>query len=256
MKIRNFLLTVALAFSTTPVFAAFTYEVIKTGYGDWHNPQDFDHMQSYYKIRITEGRGDIYLSEWMDSFNSTKQVDALTEKGVAQYGYHVLNTDEQKIWTISEEVNNPDHYISIEDYTSPNSNETMVRHGYYLGTFSAGQEIDIYMKNLSGGSAWSNSSRDMGGYLTGNTVDEVALAKMGYYTDGSPTKGDYNTKLAAMALMPLAELDTGNNVRAYFGIYGKESFGSPLPTPVVTLLIALGFGAAFVMYRNRKQVKA
>ncbi len=33
-------------------------------------------------------------------------------------------------------------------------------------------------------------------------------------------------------------------------------FGSPLPTPVVTLLIALGFGAAFVMYRNRKQVKS
>ena len=34
------------------------------------------------------------------------------------------------------------------------------------------------------------------------------------------------------------------------------TFGSPLPTPVITLLIALGFGAAFVMYRNRKQVKA
>ena len=34
------------------------------------------------------------------------------------------------------------------------------------------------------------------------------------------------------------------------------TFGSPLPTPVVTLLIALGFGVAFVMYRNRKQAKA
>ena len=34
------------------------------------------------------------------------------------------------------------------------------------------------------------------------------------------------------------------------------TFGQPLPTPVVTLLIALGLGAAFVMYRNRKQVKA
>ena len=32
--------------------------------------------------------------------------------------------------------------------------------------------------------------------------------------------------------------------------------GQPLPTPVVTLLIALGFGAAFMMYRNRKQAKA
>ena len=30
-------------------------------------------------------------------------------------------------------------------------------------------------------------------------------------------------------------------------------FGAPLPTPVVTLLIALGLGAAFVLYRGRKQ---
>jgi hypothetical protein len=35
-----------------------------------------------------------------------------------------------------------------------------------------------------------------------------------------------------------------------------QTFGAPLPTPVVTLLIALGLGAALVMYRNRKQVKA
>ena len=32
----------------------------------------------------------------------------------------------------------------------------------------------------------------------------------------------------------------------------RISFGAPLPAPVVTLLIALGFGAALVMYRNRK----
>ncbi len=32
--------------------------------------------------------------------------------------------------------------------------------------------------------------------------------------------------------------------------------GSPLPAPIVTLLIAFAFGGAFVMYRNRKQVKA
>ena len=44
--------------------------------------------------------------------------------------------------------------------------------------------------------------------------------------------------------------------------YGKGNhaaditFGAPLPTPVVTLLIALAFGAGFVMYRNRKQAKA
>lgn len=40
-------------------------------------------------------------------------------------------------------------------------------------------------------------------------------------------------------------------------IYDKViTIGKPLPTPVITLLIALGFGAALVMYRNRKQVNA
>ena len=44
--------------------------------------------------------------------------------------------------------------------------------------------------------------------------------------------------------------DTGTTKKAEF------TFGSPLPTPVVTLLIALAFGGAFVMYRNRKQARA
>ena len=42
----------------------------------------------------------------------------------------------------------------------------------------------------------------------------------------------------------------GEHMKAEF------TFGTPLPTPVITLLIALGFGAALVLYRNRKQVKA
>jgi hypothetical protein len=42
----------------------------------------------------------------------------------------------------------------------------------------------------------------------------------------------------------------GNNKSA------RVTFGQPLPAPIVTLLIALGFGAALVMYRNRKQEKA
>jgi len=52
---------------------------------------------------------------------------------------------------------------------------------------------------------------------------------------------------------------------SYGNLTGKDNkehmkaeftFGQPLPAPVVTLLIALGFGAALVIYRNRKQAKA
>ncbi len=59
--------------------------------------------------------------------------------------------------------------------------------------------------------------------------------------------------------------DSPHNTVYYGFINGNEgggndkaaqvTFGAPLPAPVMTLLIALGFGAALVMYRNRK-VKA
>jgi len=52
---------------------------------------------------------------------------------------------------------------------------------------------------------------------------------------------------------------TGTDVKGMIstnGIPEASVVGSPLPAPLVTLLIALGFGAALVMYRNRKQVNA
>ena len=44
-----------------------------------------------------------------------------------------------------------------------------------------------------------------------------------------------------------------NGAMFLVGAGASETFGSPLPTPVVTLLIALGLGAVIVMYRARKQ---
>ena len=52
------------------------------------------------------------------------------------------------------------------------------------------------------------------------------------------------------------ELGTGTHAADISFSPSAKTFGSPLPAPVVTLLIALACGAGFVMYRNRKQVKA
>jgi len=56
-------------------------------------------------------------------------------------------------------------------------------------------------------------------------------------------KSSWNLNNGALFLVAVNEKSTG-------------PAGSPLPAPVVTLLIALGFGAALVMYRNRKLAKA
>ncbi len=58
-----------------------------------------------------------------------------------------------------------------------------------------------------------------------------------YY--GTPNKFPNNGALFIVS--------AGTNVKL-----AEQTFGSPLPAPVVTLLIALGFGVALVMYRNRK----
>lgn len=62
----------------------------------------------------------------------------------------------------------------------------------------------------------------------------------------------YTTKSTPANTVYFGKLDDmggGNDKSA------EITFGAPLPAPVVTLLIALGFGGALVMYRNRK-VKA
>ena len=52
----------------------------------------------------------------------------------------------------------------------------------------------------------------------------------------------------------LDDKGSGNHAADFsFGAGSGETFGTPLPTPVTTLLIALGLGGAFMMYRNRKQ---
>lgn len=47
------------------------------------------------------------------------------------------------------------------------------------------------------------------------------------------------------------QLEYNNGAVILVGV--NKTFGAPLPAPIVTLLIALGFGAALVMFRSRKQ---
>jgi len=250
MKLRNLVLTAALAFAATPVFAAFTYEVIRTGY-DQYNPPG-PNQDSFYKIQITNGTGDIYLSDWIDNIGDSHQEDSLTQKGIQHIGYYYLDSkDASKIGSNNIMGLGTDIMpVEVESQLSPqNGVKTITRYAYKLGTFTEGDVIEIYMDDVNG-SVRSNTTKYMGGYGEGvPNVDQLVF----YQTN-------YNWDLSRQ-LMPLAALDTGNGHRVFFGIYGNESeggetFGQPLPAPVVTLLIALALGGALVMYRNRKQVKA
>ena len=247
MKLRNLLVIVALTFAATPVFAAFTYEVVRTGY-DQYNPPG-QNQDSFYTIRITGGTGDIYLSDWIDNIGDSHQEDNLTQKGINHYGYYYVDSkDQSKINTGNVmELGVDATPIAIETVKSPWNDNQITRYAYKLGTFTEGDEIELYMDDVNG-SVRSNTTKYMGAYGDGvPVVDQLVFYQ-----------NNYNWDLTRQ-LMPLAALDTGNGHRVFFGIHGSESkgtMGAPLPAPVVTLLIALAFGGALVMYRKHKQAKA
>ena len=89
----------------------------------------------------------------------------------------------------------------------------------------------------------------VGGNGNGNTTDSI-------YNKSAINGSDFYVVDNVVYFGKAQWIDHYNNGAVFVvGVKGTP-VGSPLPTPVVTLLIALGLGAALVMYRNRKQVKA
>jgi hypothetical protein len=121
---------------------------------------------------------------------------------------------------------------------------------------------------------------DIGGHSTPNvykfsvSFDDTAYDQVGILgRNGSPKQkvNSVENKPATngssfnyLATEKVLTFKNGNDIKAAIlvnapvdgGSGNGGNQGAPLPAPVTTLLIALGFGAALVMYRNRKQAKA
>ena len=91
-----------------------------------------------------------------------------------------------------------------------------------------------------------------------NTVyvpaDVTKLGAWGYQgNSGSTVYSGTNVKQAAF---DFSKTEIGTNKFVFANkseVKGVVTIGRPLPTPVVTLLIALALGAGLVLYRSRKQ---
>ena len=219
------------------------YDVIRTRYNETEKSVA-NNQDTLYKIRITGESVDLYLTDWMDSYQSTKQVDALTSKSIVEYGYYSLKSDDYKIYTMDEEYfNDPDLFVEDAQkytYTNPSNGqkgETMYRHGYYLGTFSSGEEIELYMKDSNGNSVKSFSTVDQGGAFGDgiDNYDQVVAANLVEQNREAYLNNDNAKVAAAKKAMPLAALDTnwenvaqgkGEAHRVFFGIYGMPGSGN------------------------------
>ncbi len=154
---------------------------------------------------------------------------------------------------VHDTANGADAYYWEKDQTVNNVNKVMVtltkpeagNWRYYLYSLTTNWEVELQKGSHS--VYLDSASTQYGVRAYQSNGGGAAENKTCFSGVNSPTQGGFQF--------------IGNDTTNQF-VFGKNgdvkgvvSFGSPLPAPVVTLLIALGFGAALVMYRNRK-VKA
>ena len=273
------ILTAALALTASTAFAALTFEVVETPYEKnawWTPPHGSD---QYYKIVFTGGSGDFYISDWISGIGSSetnpdgtpKLMSTIANVGVTQYGYYYVNSNDKSLIGTGDikDVGANENRIQIEEKTFA-SGETVHRYGYKLGTFKAGDEIEIYMATASG-SARSNSgyvpgTPYYGGYDSRNNVDELVKYNLAGGTQQAYDQKGWTVVEDAKTAMPLAELAVNGlkTTRVFYGFYvgtgkeggggGGETFGSPLPGGLQIALIAGLFGLGFWYVRRRKAI--
>ena len=131
------------------------------------------------------------------------------------------------------------------------------RYGYELGTFTAGDEVEIWMRKGSA-EVGSNSHNGPSRYNRGDEADQWVTRANGYDRD------------KAMEIMPIAQLYPYNGYQVKFGISGAEyvgggqgggqggggngASGQPLPGGLQIALIAGLFGLGFWYIRRRKAI--
>jgi len=257
MKHLLAILTVALVGAAAPVFAAFNYEVVTDHYQNYfHEGTDFE----FYKIKVTEGTGKIYITDFLNNIYDSNQTDSIYQQGITRYGYYdVKGKDPTYQPSVNDyhmkDVNTTDRIV-VDSYKAGEWNNEATRYGYELGTFSAGDEIAIYVEqgayNAAVGSFTGVEGRNTSRY-DAYSVDALAQFRNNW---------DWN---AAKAAMPIAELTLyhadGGSTQLRFGLMGAESegggtFGAPLPGGTAIYVIAGLFAVGFIVIRRRKEVAA
>ena len=220
---------------------------------------------NFYRIQVVGNDVDLYLTDFVDTALDEYNENALYHH-ISEYGYRKLEKVEidgrtQYVATDAPVVNklsvaadgtpmvtyaesaDPSNLSKIDTVT--NQGRTIDRYQYYLGTFNDGDVIEVYMKDLEGGEAFSYSGINEidsttnapvgaggafgdGGYRVSLETDEMLN---GYYFQdenlepayrgfGEGEAADAARASASAKAMPLSALDPSGS-RVYFGIIAK-----------------------------------
>ena len=166
-------------------------------------------------------------SDWVVTWETTK--DTRTYKTDITFG----------LFTFTGTASN--HYVpSVNRNTDNAGTWWILGSGDGERTVTIEKDLGLWAKLYSGSILYSTAS-STGTFRWDIANDSSYVFNFDYGTT-------YSAKIT-FSRVQTGDTTTDNNTTT-------EQSGAPLPTPVVTLLIALGFGVAFVMYRNRKQAKA
>lgn len=187
---------------------------------------------SYYKLKFNS-KADLYLMDYLNNIYSGLQTETFKAMGITEYGYY-LNGDKDTLFKFST-----DNSTSLDNYTyyDENGKQTYNRNAYYLGNFNAGDEVEIYL---------SDGTTQVSSYTPVN----------GAYTSRYEARQDALNKNMSVAQLFMYN-STGYEVN--FGLYtvadttpviDKAPVGQPLPSSLITVLIACALLAVVYTYKK------
>lgn len=229
------LLTLFLLGITVAASAATVYDVDTIPYT---NANGEGTAGSYWTVRIKEA-GSLWITDFFNNTGSGTQSELLTNPlyGLTEYGYKDAAGVHNFSFSDTSRISQGDFYkYNLYKEAQGKEADVMARNKYFLGDFTAGQDIEIWLSNGTN----SVASNTPAGYhlSTFNTRTDALNAYMDVGQLYLPGSSQINFGIIA----------TGMNVVPDDGV-GK-TMGSPLPPAHITLLLCVLLGAALYFKRR------
>lgn len=193
---------------------------------------------SYWTIHMKEA-GSLWITDFFNNTGSGTQSELLTNPlyGLTEYGYKDAEGVHNFSFSDTSRVSQGDYYkYNLYKEAQGKEADVMVRNKYFLGDFTAGQDIEIWLSNGTN----SVASNTPAGYhlSTFNTRTDALNAYMDVGQLYLPGSSQINFGITALGLdIPQSTIESG-------------PVGSPLPPAHITLLLCALFGAALYFKRR------
>ena len=226
------ILTLFLLGITVAASAATVYDVDTIPYT---NANGEGTAGSYYTIKIKEA-GFLWITDFFNNVGSGTQSELLTNPlyGLTEYGYKDAEGVHNFSFSDTSRISQGDSYkYNLYKEAQGKEADVMYRNKYFLGDFKGGEEIEIWLSNGTN----SVASNTPAGYhlSTFNTRTDALAPTMDVGQLFLPSSSQINFGLVAVGAPAISE--------------GGQTMGSPLPSPLITLLIACGLG--LLLYKRR-----